>query len=199
MIEPERRLQIRPRFDVVLVASVRLVQLGQHRLIGALEINQNKLHQSPNRMNYLKRKRRKFHLWKFRFFVDERHNVHLFDGDQIERVLVVDEFDMLPADVLRVVLFLLQLENVADEELLQVLVGVVDAKLLETVDVEVLEAENVQHSDGARVQLVRLADGAVELVDDPDEEPAVNAFGEGISHVDRLHFRQSRHLLRYIT
>lgn len=39
---------------------------------------------------------------------------------------------MLPVDVLQVVLLLLQLEDVTDEELLQVLVGEVDAKLFET-------------------------------------------------------------------
>lgn len=38
---------------------------------------------------------------------------------------------MLPVDVLQVVLLLLQLEDVTDEELLQVLVGEVDAQLLE--------------------------------------------------------------------
>ena len=43
---------------------------------------------------------------------------------------------MLPADVLQVVLLLLQFEDVPDEELLQVLVGEVDAKLLETTEKE---------------------------------------------------------------
>jgi hypothetical protein len=46
----------------------------------------------------------------------------LFQG-----VLVVCELDVLPADVLQVVLLLLQLEDVPYEELLQVLVGKVDA------------------------------------------------------------------------
>lgn len=39
---------------------------------------------------------------------------------------------MLPADVLQVVLLLLQFKDVADKELLQVLVGEVDAQLLKT-------------------------------------------------------------------
>jgi hypothetical protein len=46
--------------------------------------------------------------------------------------LIVDEFDVLPADILLIVFLLFQLENVPNEELLQVLVGVVDAKLFET-------------------------------------------------------------------
>ncbi len=71
------------------------------------------------------------HLGKFRLLVDERHDVERLDGDQIEGVLIVDELDVLPADVLLVVLLLFQFEDVAHEELLQVLVGVIDAELLE--------------------------------------------------------------------
>lgn len=41
---------------------------------------------------------------------------------------------MLPVDVLQVVLLLLQLEDVPDEELLQVLVGEVDAQLLKAAE-----------------------------------------------------------------
>ena len=40
---------------------------------------------------------------------------------------------MLPVDVLQVVLLLLQLEDMADKELLQVLIGEVDAQLLKAV------------------------------------------------------------------
>ena len=58
---------------------------------------------------------------------------------------------MLPADVLVVVLLLLQLEDVLHEELLQVLVGEVDAELLEGVRAEVLEAEDVKHADAVAV------------------------------------------------
>jgi len=36
---------------------------------------------------------------------------------------------------------------VLHKELLQVFVGEVDAKLLETVGVEILEAENIEHTD----------------------------------------------------
>ena len=50
---------------------------------------------------------------------------------------------MLPANVLLVVLRLLQLEDVVDEELLQVLVAEVDAQLLERVLLEGLKAEDV--------------------------------------------------------
>jgi hypothetical protein len=38
------------------------------------------------------------------------------------------------------------LEDVLNEELLEVLIGVVDAELFETVRLEIFESENVQHS-----------------------------------------------------
>lgn len=62
--------------------------------------------------------------------VDERDDVHGFDGDHVQSVLVVSELNVLPVDVLQVVLLLLQLEDVADKKLLQVLIGKVDAQLL---------------------------------------------------------------------
>ena len=72
------------------------------------------------------------HLGELALLVDERDDVHGFVGDHVQSVLVVGELDVLPADVLQVVLLLLQLEDVPHEELLQVLVGEVDAELLET-------------------------------------------------------------------
>ncbi len=73
------------------------------------------------------------YLWEFALLVDERDDVHGFDGDHVQSVLVVSELDVLPVDVLQVVLLLLQLEDMTDEELLQVLVGEVDAQLLKAV------------------------------------------------------------------
>lgn len=58
--------------------------------------------------------------------------VYLFD--KIDTSLQVEtEVDHLPLDTLLFVLFLLQHKHVMVEELLQSLVGIVDAKLLETV------------------------------------------------------------------
>ena len=54
---------------------------------------------------------------------------------------------MLPANALLIVFLLLELEDVLYEELLQMLVRVVDAQLFEAVCCEVLEAENVEHTD----------------------------------------------------
>ncbi len=72
------------------------------------------------------------YLRELALFINEGDDVHGFVGDHVQGVLVVCELDVLPADVLQVVLLLLQFEDVADEELLQVLVGEVDAQLFET-------------------------------------------------------------------
>lgn len=48
--------------------------------------------------------------------------------------MVISELDVLPVDVLQVVLLLFQFEDVTHKELLQVLVRKVDAKLLKTVE-----------------------------------------------------------------
>ena len=102
---------------------------------------------------------------------------------------------MLPVDGLQVVLLLLHLEDVLHEELLQVLVGVVDAELLEAVRVEVLEAEDVEDPDGALVTELELLleDGGVDLLHDQDEQAAVDPFSEGIPNILGLIGVQGRH------
>lgn len=49
--------------------------------------------------------------------------------------------------------YLLQIEDVVVEVKLQLLVGVVDAKLLKAVVFKVLEAKNVQDSDGQALKM----------------------------------------------
>lgn len=53
---------------------------------------------------------------------------------------------MLPIDALVIVLLLLQLEYMLNEKLLEILIGIINAKLLEAVVVEVLEAEDIQYA-----------------------------------------------------
>jgi len=121
--------------------------------------------------------------------------------------LIVNEFDVLPADIFLIVFLLFQLENVPHEELLQILVGVVDAKLFETiwsqtldsvipllssqflpVDAKVFKSKDIQYSDGARVHFVGFADGTVQLSNNPDEQSPVNTFSKCISNIYSLHF-----------
>ena len=61
-----------------------------------------------------------------------------FGSDEVNGRLVVLELYVLPADLLLAVLLLLQPEDVLVEEKLQRLVGVVDAQLLEAVEVKIL-------------------------------------------------------------
>ena len=60
--------------------------------------------------------------------------------DQIQHILVVHECDVGPVDLLALVLGLLHLEHVLIEVLLQLLIGQVDAELLEIVLLERLKA-----------------------------------------------------------
>ena len=83
-------------------------------------------------------------LGKAALLVDQGDDVHRFHSDQVQYALVVFEGDVAPVDVLVVVLLLFEFEDVMDEELLEVLVGVVDAQLFEAVALEILEAEDIQ-------------------------------------------------------
>ena len=79
--------------------------------------------------------------------------------------LIINEADLLPVDALLVVLLLLHLEDVRHKELLKVLVGVVDAELLEAVRVKVLEAKDVEDPNRALGSLCfRFEDGNVHPV-----------------------------------
>lgn len=126
---------------------------------------------------------------EFAFFVDQRHYVHRSGGDQVQGLLIIDEFYVLPIDALQVVLFLFQLEDMSDEELLQIFVGIVDAKLFKAIDLEVLKPKDIEDTDGGSVVTVvwlRLVDGRIDFADDPDKHSTVNAFDERVSHVQRL-------------
>ena len=117
-------------------------------------------------------------LWKLGLLIHNGQKIHRLLGDQVQgdleishfqisgqdllRHLIIDEADLLPVDALLVVLLLLHLEDVRHEELLQVLVGVVDAELLEAVRVKVLKAEDVEDPNCAfRPLCLRLEDGHV--------------------------------------
>ena len=73
--------------------------------------------------------------------INKRHHVQRFVGQHFQGALVVLVVDALPNDVFTGVLLLLQLEDVLDEELLQLLIGKVDAQLLKAAAVR----QNQQH------------------------------------------------------
>ena len=63
------------------------------------------------------------------------------------RYLIVEVFDMHPLDSLSLILFLFLLQNELDEELLQLLVAVVNAELLEGVTPEDFESVDIKDGD----------------------------------------------------
>ena len=76
--------------------------------------------------------------------------LHLFSDllNEVDGWLEVEsKVDELPLDVLLAVLLLLQHKHVVVEELLQLLIGEVDAELLKRVHHENLKTSNVQHSN----------------------------------------------------
>lgn len=70
------------------------------------------------------------YLRKLALFINQGKHVARLVGQKVEDVLVVAEFDVVPHYAFFHVLLLLQLEDVAHKELLKLLVGIVDAKLL---------------------------------------------------------------------
>ena len=127
--------------------------------------------------------------------VNKRDYVERFLREQIQNLLVVRKQNVLPVDSLARVLGLLQLEDVLDEELLQILVGVVDADLLETVQTESLEPEYVQHPDGmsgARPPLFigGAVDSLIDVVYHAYKVAAVHTLSERVSVVAGLSRRE---------
>merc|ERR1712131_323592 len=109
-------------------------------------------------------------------FLQHGQDAHLLlnqlDGDD----QVHTEVDESPLDTLGLVLFLLLDEHVVVEELLETLVGVVDQKLLQHVELENLEAGNVQDTDEV-LPGVRGVQGVVDQQDDPVEHTGKEGLG----------------------
>lgn len=68
--------------------------------------------------------------------INKRQHVQRFAGQHVQGALVVFVVDVLPHNVFTGVLVLLQLEDMPDEELLQLLIGKVDAQLLKAAKVQ---------------------------------------------------------------
>ena len=104
---------------------------------------------------------------------------------EVQTALVVLERDAAPVDILRLVLPLLLLEQVAGEELLQLLVGKVDAELLEAVGFEALEPENVQDRDARRraTVVVHRVQARVDAVDEEAEQRRVEGHAQRVAGV----------------
>ena len=120
--------------------------------------------------------------------VDQRDEIHRFHRDQIENPLIIFEGDVLPVDVLVVVFFLFEFENVMNEELLQILVRIIDAQLFETVVLKILKTENIQNAEtfSIGVRFFRFVNRRVDFLHDPNEHFPVNSFDERIAKRSKL-------------
>ena len=99
-------------------------------------------------------------------------------GNEVDAVLVINKGDLLPVDALLVVLLLLELEDVLVKVELELLVGVVDAKLLKRVFHKVLETKDVEHTDEG--VLAPLADRVVDRAQNERKHAAVKGLGESV-------------------
>lgn len=96
--------------------------------------------------------------------------------DELNAGLVVMEAYGAPGDPFQPVLLLFQFEYMPIKLLLQLLVSVIDAELLQAVALEGLEAIYVQHPDAGAAPPVPLQ-GPVEELEDPAEEATIEELG----------------------
>ncbi len=81
------------------------------------------------------------------------------------------------------------------EELLQLFVGVVDAQLLEAVELEDLKASDVEDANEAGTLSLGAVQGPVDPGHDPLEEAFVHRFADGLDgEFDLFLKRESKHL-----
>lgn len=71
------------------------------------------------------------HTWKSRKVICGREDVDSVSADKVQDLMVVVKREVCPSNLLPLIVFLLQLEDVFHEELLQLLVSVVYAELFE--------------------------------------------------------------------
>mmetsp|Transcript_9537 Transcript_9537/g.20903 ORF Transcript_9537/g.20903 Transcript_9537/m.20903 type:complete len:591 (-) Transcript_9537:776-2548(-) len=114
--------------------------------------------------------------------VEDREDSGRLGLQDVDGVRVVGEVEGVPGDALAGVKLLLELEDEGVEELLQPLVGEVDAELLEGVHLEALEAEDVQHPD-KELHVLDVPDGRVDAPHDEVEGDAIEGLRQGVAVV----------------
>jgi hypothetical protein len=107
--------------------------------------------------------------------------------DKIAHNLVVEKVDGGPLNALSDVLLLLGLEGQFNKDLLQLLVDIVNAELLERVLLKNLESVNIQNADSVGVSTT-LAKGDVDTTDDPLEEVVVDSLAKSVPDSSSLVF-----------
>ncbi len=85
--------------------------------------------ESPNAQHINKLK---LYLWELALLINKGNDIHRFDGNHIQGILVVGELDVLPVDIFQVVLLLLQLETWRTKNCCRFSFAKFDAQLLKT-------------------------------------------------------------------
>lgn len=120
-------------------------------------------------------------LRQLRFLIQQGENAIRLGFDQFDNVLIVGESNFRHIEAFALIQFLFVLQDVVVEELLELLIAVVDAELLERVHCEVLETGNVEHAD---VEVGGLeGDALVDQTDDSVKEATVDGLGQSIPSV----------------
>merc|ERR1719322_1036655 len=109
-------------------------------------------------------------------FLQHGQDAHLLLNQLDSDNQVHTEVDESPLDTLALVLFLLLNEHVVVEELLETLVGVVDQKLLQHIELENLKAGNVQDTNEILPGI-----GGVQGVVDKHDDPIEHTGEEGLA------------------
>ena len=115
--------------------------------------------------------------------------------DQVQAGLVVVVLDGRDVDALGLVVVELMLEVVLHKLLVQLLVRIVDAELLEGVDFEHLKTEDVEHPDGLP-RLARIVDALVHLHHEPVEQAPIDLLRQGVPRVTGARNVQGDHVDR---
>lgn len=71
------------------------------------------------------------YLWELALFINEGDDIHRLECYDFQSLAVISEVNVTPGNVLCMVFLLFQLEDMVHEELLKVLIGNVNAELLE--------------------------------------------------------------------
>mmetsp|Transcript_66995 Transcript_66995/g.193585 ORF Transcript_66995/g.193585 Transcript_66995/m.193585 type:complete len:1210 (-) Transcript_66995:420-4049(-) len=128
--------------------------------------------------------------------VQDREHTRGLRLQDVDGILIVREVQRVPWDALALVELLFELEDEGVEELLQSLVGEVDADLLERVHLEALEAEDVEHTD-EQLDVLEVADRRVRDLHHEVENHAVQGPREGVAVVgSRPHVHRAPDALR---
>ncbi len=94
---------------------------------------------------------------------------------------IVGEVDRTRVEALVAVDLLLGLEDLVDEGLVQLLVGVVDADLLQRVELHALEAEDVQHADLADRLVLVAGHGVIAALHNVREDRLKDRLADGVA------------------